>query len=504
VDDAERFERLLAALREVADLEAASALLDWDEQTVMPPGAAEVRGAQGATVSRLAHERFTRPEVGEWLEALAGFEAAHEPDSFEASLVRVARREYGKAVRVPSELVHALSQATSRAFHAWVEARRADAFGDFRPHLERVLELVREKADHLGWQGERYDALLDIYEPGYTAADVAELFAELHAGLRPLLDRIRAAGDGGDGEPLRGDYPEPAQEALGHRVLEAMGFDFRRGRLDRSAHPFTTSIGAPDDVRVTSRYEPADFAPALYAAIHEGGHGLYEQGIPQALRGTLLGTGASLGVHESQSRLWENLVGRSRGFCTFLLPLLREAFPGQLSGLDAAGLYRAVNRVRPSCIRVEADEVTYNLHIMLRFELERALVRGDLPPADLPAAWNEAMERYVGIRPPGDPDGVLQDVHWSHGLFGYFPTYTLGNLLSAALWQRAGTELGDPEAAFAAGNFAPLLGWLRGQVHALGATLTPKDLVRRVTGGPLQSSPFLAYLEKKYTALYGV
>jgi carboxypeptidase Taq len=495
VGERDLFDRLLAALREVADLEASAALLEWDQQTGMPPAGAEARGRQVATVTRLAHERFTRPEVGEWLAGLDGFERGHDPDSFEASLVRVTRRDYERAVRVPPDLVHALAVATSEAFHAWVQARAEDRFEPFRPHLERVLSLTAQKADCLGWRNERYDALLDLHEP---------LFAELHAGLRPLLDGIRARAEPAPADALRGDYPEELQERLCVRVLEAMGFDFARGRLDRSAHPFTTSIGGPDDVRVTSRYDRWDFAPSLYAAIHEGGHGLYDQGFPRDLRGTPLAAGASLGVHESQSRLWENIVGRSAAFCRFLLPLARQTLDGRLPELDPDRLYRAVNRVQPSPVRVEADEVTYNLHILLRFELERSLLRGDLRPADLPGAWNEAMERYLGLRPPGDAQGVLQDVHWAHGLIGYFPTYALGNLLAATLWRQAAAELPDVEARFARGDFRDLLAWLRQRIHVHGAKHLPQELVRRATGGPLSAGPFLEYLRAKYGALYGL
>lgn len=510
------FDRLLGAVREVADLEAAAALLEWDQQTGMPAGAAGVRGEQLATVARLAHERFTRPEIGEWLAALAPFErqrSEQDPDSFEAALVRVVQREYDRARKLPPQLVHALSKATSQAFHAWVAARRDGRFEPFRPDLERVLDLCRQKADRLGWREERYDALLDLYEPGYTAADVQDLFDQLAPGLRALLDRIGARADRIPPDLLRdadGGYPEAAQEALSRRALEAIGFDFGHGRLDRSAHPFTTAIGAPDDVRLTSRYERADFAPSLYAAIHEGGHGLYEQGVPAAMRGTPLASGASLGVHESQSRLWENIVGRSRAFCGFLLPVARQVFAAAahpdapLARLDADGLYRAVNRVQPSPIRVEADEVTYNLHILLRFELERRLVRGDLAVADLPEAWNEAMQRYLGFRPAGDAEGVLQDVHWAHGLFGYFPTYALGNLLAAALWRRILSAHPDTEARLAAGDCAGVLDWLRTHVHAHGAKHLPKEIVRRVTGEPLAAAPLLSYLNDKYSALYGL
>lgn len=425
VRQSDEFKELLEILATVADLERASAVLHWDQETYMPPGGAVDRAASLATLARLGHETFVQPRVGQLLERLAEKTAGLPYDSFEASLVRVTQRLYRRAVKVPPRLAAELAEAASLATDAWTRARAASDFRAFAPHLERNVRLVREVADCIGYEEHRYDALLDEYEPGMRLSQIRPLFERLRAELVPLVRAIVERAGAVDDAILHQPYEESAQWELCLEALRAMGFDFRRGRQDRSPHPFTTSFG-PADVRVTTRIDPHDFTSALFSTIHEGGHALYEQGVPEELRRTPLFNGASLGVHESQSRLWENVVGRSREFWRFFLPRARARFPRQLGGADVETIYRAVNRSMPGEIRTEADEVTYNLHIFLRLELEVELLEGRLAVADLPEAWNAKMEAYLGLRPRDDARGVLQDIHWAHASLGYFPTYTLG------------------------------------------------------------------------------
>ncbi len=503
VRSSSEFAELLEILGTVADLHAASAVLHWDQETQMPPGGATDRALALSTLARLGHETFVQPRVGELLARLEGRTADLPYDSFEASLVRVTRRHYQRAIKIPARLAAELAEAASLATDAWTRAKAANDFGAFAPHLERNVRLVREVADCIGYAQHRYDALLDEYEPGMTLDDIRPLFARLKDRLVPLVRAIARRAEAVDDAVLHQGYDEAGQWRLTVEVLRAIGYDFQRGRQDRSAHPFTTSFG-PGDVRVTTRIDPNDFSSALYSSIHEGGHALYEQGIPEALRRTPLFDGASLGIHESQSRLWENVVGRSRAFWRFLLPKAQAIFPEQLGRADAETLYRAVNRSQPSEIRTEADEVTYNLHIFLRLELEDDLLEGRLSVADLPDAWNAKMEAYLGLRPRDDAHGVLQDIHWSHASIGYFPTYTLGNILSVQFYEQACRERPEIPDAIEHGDFAPLLSWLRERIHVHGAKLTPQELVQRVTGGPIRIEPYVAYLERKYGELYGL
>ncbi len=389
------YHRLLERLGQVSDLHAATTLLNWDEEVNMPPGGAAARAEQKATLNRLAHEAFTAPEVGQWLDELAGWEAQLDPESDAAALLRVTRRDYERARRVPPDLVAELARASSQGYQAWVEARSQQRFAVFAPALARLLELRRQMADALGYPEERYDALLEGHEPGMRTRQVRELFARLKEGLVPLVQAIAERQDRVRDDFLHGDYPDAAQWEITLEALEAIGFDFQRGRQDRSIHPFTAPL-ATGDVRLTTRINPRVFGPAFFSSLHEGGHGLYEQGFPAAWHRTPLADGASSAVHESQSRLWENVIGRSREFWRFFFPRVQARFPQQLAGVDAEAMYRAVNRSRPSLIRVDADEVTYNLHIMLRFELELALLSGDLPVDDLPGAWREKTRAYLG------------------------------------------------------------------------------------------------------------
>lgn len=492
---------LLERLAPIEELGSIASLLQWDQQVTMPPGGAEGRGAQLATLHGIIHARVTDPELDRMVRRLEADGPALASD--EAATLREARRGIDQATRVPAELVEELSRATSRARHVWVEARRNDDFAQFAPELERVLELRRREADALGWQEHPYDALHDQYEPGSTTARVERVFTPLRERLTALLSEISQAREVLDDEPLRRHFDPVLQERFVRQVAADLGYDFERGRLDAAVHPFAQAIGL-GDVRITTRYDERFLSMALFGAIHETGHALYEQGIRDEDRGTPLGHPVSLAVHESQSRLWENLVGRGRPFWEGRYAALQATFPEALGDVPLDTFLRAVNRVAPSLIRVEADEVTYDLHVLLRFELEKALVEGSLRVRDLPEAWNEKCRAYLGITPPDHATGCLQDIHWSIGHVGYFPTYTLGNMTGVQLWNAAHAALPDLDDHLRAGSFAPLLGWLRENVHVLGSRLLPDDLLRRVTGAPLDAEPYLTYLEDKYARLYGL
>ncbi len=507
-------EALRAHLAPIDDLESAAAVLAWDQETFMPDGGAEARARQLSTLQSTAHERFVSDETGELLDRAADATEDADPLDDGASLVRVTRRDYERARRVPASLVAELSEATSRAKQAWKKARAEDDFTIFAPHLETLVDLSVEKAEAIGYEDTPYDALLQEFEPGLTTAEVADTFGTLREDLVPLVDAItdapRAergsssrAATALDDDLLRRSYPQQKQKAFGEQVLADLGYDFDRGRQDMSAHPFTTSFSV-DDVRITTRYDEDYLPSALFSMIHEGGHALYEQGIDPALDRTPLGDGASLGVHESQARLWENHVGRSRPFWRHYFPKLQDAFPDAVGDASLDAFYRAVNRVEPSLIRVEADEVTYNLHVMLRFELERGLIDGTVAVGELPARWNEAMDDFLGVVPDTDADGVLQDVHWSMGSFGYFPTYTLGTLTAAQLMAAIREEISDLDARLADGDFDPLLDWLRTHVHQHGRKHTAPQLLERVTGRALSATPWLQYARDKFGALYGL
>ncbi len=493
-------DELRAHLARMMDLRAAAALLEWDQETYMPAGAAAVRAEQLGTLHRLAHEWFIAERTGELLEAAAAAVHGLPPKHLAVRLVEVVREDYDKARRVPPELVAALARTESEAREAWKQARQENHYATFAPYLERLLALNREKAEALGYEKHPYDALLDQYEPGMTTEAVQTLFEQLRTHLVPLVQTLCEQSQPEAAFLHR--YVEPERQwALNRLVLEAIGFDLQRGRLDASVHPFSTGI-AIADVRLTTRIDPHDFASGLFATLHEAGHGLYEQGIDPVLERTPLADGASLGLHESQSRLWENLIGRSLPFWAHLYPRLREHLPGVLDDVPLDAFYRAINRVQPTLIRVEADEVTYNLHILLRFELEVALIEGSLSVQDLPAAWDESMQRYLRLRPETLREGVLQDIHWAQGAFGYFPTYTLGNLISAQLWRAIEQAIPDVTACMQEGDFRPMLTWLRTQIHRHGRAWKAPVLLQRATGHPLDAEPWLTYIRKKYQALY--
>jgi carboxypeptidase Taq len=483
-------------MAELSDLHAIGGLLFWDQQTMMPPAGAAARAEHAATLARVVHARETDRALGSLLEKLEPWAAGEDPDSDDVRLIWWARRDFEKAVRVPEDLAAEMTRARALGQHAWMEARAADDFSLFRDALAHQVELRHRYVECFDGYEHPYDVLLDDFEPELTTAEVRPLLAELRDALVPL---VAAAGDPGqprnDGA-FHGTFGADAQRVAVLDVLEGIGFDPGAWRLDPAEHPFASGI-SPDDVRVTTKYDERDLGVALYSALHEFGHGLYETGVDRRLLRTTLDDPVSLAVHESQSRLWENVVGRSRPFCAWLLPRLRTTLPAAVDGLDAGRLYRAVNTVQPSLIRIQADETTYNLHIVLRFELELALIEGSLAVDDLPAAWDEGMERLLGVRPPGPADGVLQDVHWSAGLMGYFPTYTLGNLIGAQLWERLHDDVPGIDGLIERGEFGPLREWLREHVHRHGRKYPPRELLRRITGDELRVEPFLRYLREK-------
>ena len=487
-------------VREEATLACIEAMLEWDEETRMPAGAVEGRSEQLALVAGLLHERGTDPRIGELLDRLEGSPLLEDASSPAAVNVRELRRDYERFVRLPRQLVEDLARTTAVAQRAWSSAREAADFGRFRPHLERIVELKRAEARCVGYAHEPYDALIDDYEPGITSDIVGRLFDALRRELVPLAARI-ATSARPDSGVLRRAVPLDGQFRFGERLAGRIGFDFGRGRLDRGVHPCCTSLG-PGDCRIGLRFDLRDFAGGVLTVLHEVGHGLYEQGLDPTHYGTPAGEAASVGMDEAQARLWENRVGRSRGFWQHFLPTAREAFPEALGDVGLDELYVAVNRVSPSLIRVHADEVTYNVHVMIRFELERALVSGDLHAADLPAAWSEAYDRYLGIRPSSDAEGCLQDGHWADGLIGYFPTYTLGDVFAAQLFAKAAEELGDLEDAFARGEFGELVRWLGARIYREGGRHPSARLIEVVTGSPPDHRPLVQALRTRYGAIY--
>ena len=498
----QKLQQLKILLGEVDDLRKAAAVLQWDQQTYMPPAGVEARAMQLATLEQFAHNTFVSEKMGRLLEDVQPVLESEDAAGDTACLIRVAMREYQKARKIPSELVATLAQKTALAHNAWEKARDEKDFSKFEGILAELLELVRRKAENLGFSEHIYDPLLDLYEPEMKTSEVEAIFRMLKDALVPMIQEIANNRDAVRDDVLQKRFGITKQWDFGVDVLQHMGYDFARGRQDKSAHPFTISF-SPDDVRITTRLNPNMFASALFASIHEGGHALYEQGVSPSLSRTLLCEGASMAVHESQSRFWENVIGRSRQFWTHFFPRLQQMFPNQLEGVDAEGMYRAVNVVRPDYIRVEADELTYNLHIFLRFELETALVAGDIEVKDLPELWNHKMEKYLGLTPPNDALGVLQDVHWSAALFGYFPTYALGNVLSLQFDRCLRKALPACDEYVAYGEFAPILNWLRENIHVHGSKFTPAALVQRVTGENIDPQAYIDYLQAKYGELYG-
>jgi len=485
---------LLAKWSELNALESALALLDWDQQTQMPHGGADARGEHVGILSRMAHETLTSDAMR------AAVDATQPENEDEAAMVRVVRRRIDLATKIPTALVEEKSRLASKAHEDWVAARRNNDFASFVPTLERMFEIARQEAEHLGYRDDIYDALLDMYEEGATAAEVRAMFEAVKGPQVELVKQIQVQGPVDD-SALHGDWDPAKQKAFTEQILAKCGFDFERGRQDTAPHPFCSgwSVG---DIRLTTRYQEF-LGSAIFGSLHEMGHGVYEQGQRPEWDRTPLCGGVSLGVHESQSRLWENIVGRSLPFWKWAFPQLTEYFP-QLAPLGPEGFYRLVNKVQPSLIRVEADELTYNLHIIVRFEIESEVLKGTLAVKDMPAAWNAKYKAYLGVEPDSDANGCLQDVHWSMGSIGYFPTYSMGNLLSYQIWSKLQSEVGDTDALIESGNFAPILGWLQERIYRQGQKFAPKELVQRVTGKPMGAEDYLAGLGAKYRALYGL
>ena len=497
----EKLNQLKAILAEISDLNAASALMGWDQQVYMPQGGAGARGTQLATLQKLIHQKSISPEIGQLLEDLSAETANLDPDSDEARLIKVAKRDYERAAKVPPSFTAEFAKVTSDAFGAWMEARSSDNFSKFQPHLEKIVDLGKQYVEFFAPYEHVYDPLLDMFEPGMKTADVRAIFDAMRPKQVALIQEIGNQPQVDDAF-LHKKFDEQKQWDFGVSVITKFGYDWNRGRQDKSAHPFTTNFSR-DDVRITTRFEVDYLGSALFSTMHEGGHALYEQGSSPKYERSPLAGGASLAVHESQSRMFENLIGRSMPFWEHFYPQLQDTFSAQLGNVDLQTFYKGINKVEPSLIRVEADEATYNLHIMLRLELEIALMEGTLAVADLPEAWNARMEEYLGLTPPNDADGVLQDVHWSGGMIGYFSTYALGNLVSVQLWEKMNADMPNMEDQIRKGKFGDLLNWLVENVHQHGRKYEPQELVQRVTGSKIDPAPYLRYLERKYGQIYG-
>jgi carboxypeptidase Taq len=502
--------RLHAVDREYRHLERAASVLQWDQETYLPSGGTEDRAEQLALLKGFAHERFANPGTGRLLEKLSSVPEnprgdEHLPE-IERDFLRVLRRNYDQAVKLPPEFVSASARAEGLSQAAWIQARRKNDFALFLPHFKTMIDFSRQKAVYWGF-GDRadhtvYDGLLDIYEPGMPASEVSSVFSPLRKHLTAFLKKIKLCPQE-DAAFLNLEYPVENQAAFNTKLMDYLGFDRSRGRLDISAHPFTTTLGG-NDIRITTRYFPGNLLSGIFSVIHESGHAFYEMGFPPELRGTCLADGASMAFHESQSRFWENVIGRSRPFWKGLYPIVQSCFSGQLKAVDMETFWRAANRVKPSLIRVDADEVSYALHIILRFELEQLIFSGKLEPEELPAVWREKIKEYLDLECENDADGVLQDVHWSMGSFGYFPSYALGNLYGLQIFKKIRTDIPDFEEITAAGNFSVLRTWLNDNIYRWGCRLLPSELLMKITGEKLSIFPFVEYLEAKYTELYGL
>lgn len=494
--------KLKTILAEVNDLNGASALLTWDQQTYMPSGGAERRGQQLGTLQSLAHQKFISPEVGRILEELEPLLQTLDPDSDDARLIKVTARDYQKLTRVPTEWVQEFAEETTVATQVWQEARAEDNFTKFQPHLEKIVDLRRRYAGYFAPYTHIYDPLLNDFEPGLQTKEVIQIFETIRPLQVDLIKQIAAKAQVDDSF-LHLEYDGQKQWDFGVNVISKFGYDWNHGRQDKSVHPFTIGFGV-DDVRITTRVIPNYLNTALFGTMHETGHALYELGVDHAYARTPLEGGASMAIHESQSRLYENLVGRSLPFWEHFYPSLQALFPDQLSGVNLPTFYKGINKVEPSLIRVEADEATYNLHIMLRLELEIALIEGSLEVKDLPTMWRQKMQEYIGLTPETEADGVLQDIHWSGGMIGYFPTYALGNLVSVQLWEKIMQDIPDMNEQIKMGEFKELLGWLRENVHRYGAKYEPQELVERVTGSKIDPTPYIRYLTAKFSQIYEI
>lgn len=497
------YNELISRMKEVSFLSSTAELLGWDEQTYMPRGGAKFRADELGYLSGLAHQKFTDSKVGDLLAELEKSDFTKDEDSPEAANIREVRHIYDKQVKVPNDLVKEITKTTSLAQGEWMIARKNSDFKHFLPWLEKVIDLKRQVAEAYGYEGEPYNALLDDYEPGATTEELVEVFENLRNELVELLGKIKDASKRPDVSIVERNYDVEKQRIFGEAVAVAMGFDFNIGRLDISTHPFTSGFG-PGDTRITTRYNPTRINDALFGIMHEAGHGLYEMGLDKENNyGTPMGESVSLGIHESQSRMWENQVGRSKAFWNYFFPIAQRIFRESLNGVKLNDFYGAINNVEPSYIRVEADEATYNLHILLRFELERALLSGDLKAADVRHEWNTRFKKYFGIEVDKDSNGCLQDIHWSAGLVGYFPTYTLGNLYSAQFFAQAKKDIPDLMEQFERGELLNLRSWLKENIHKHGQRYRAKKLVEKVTGKPLSYKPLMSYMNDKFGDIYG-
>ena len=497
-----KLKELKDILAEVSDLVGAQAVLGWDQQTYMPAGGSESRGEQLSTLARITHDKFTSPRIGELLDGLSRTTSLKDPNSDDARLIKVTAREYAKQTKISAEWVTEYAQATAMAQDAWVAARTESNFAKFQPHLEKVVDLKRKYAEFFAPYDHVYDPLLDDYEPGLKTEEVKTIFSRLREEQVKLIKEISQKPQVDDSFIMQ-DYGESKQWEFGVDVITRFGYDWQNGRQDKAAHPFTTTFGY-GDIRITTRFLNNNGVSSLFSTMHEAGHGMYEQGISEKLRRSVLFTGASMAIHESQSRMFENLVGRSREFWTFFYPRYQALMSEHLAGVPLEKFYKGINKVEPSLVRVEADEATYNLHIMLRLELEIALMEGKLAVKDLPDAWNSKMKDYLGITPPNDAKGVLQDIHWSSGYIGYFPTYALGNLVSAQLWEKILEDIPALPSNIRSGDFSELLAWLREKVHRHGAKFDPQEMVQKITGSKITPEPYLRYLKKKYSEIYNL
>lgn len=491
-------EKLKNRFYDINAIYAAQAIMDWDQQCYMPRGGAGARAEQSSILSRIGHEMLVSKETQDLTAACRGEVAA---DSVEAAMLRVVQRQLDQQLKIPSRLVEERSRVTSLAHELWVEARKNNDFASFAPTLEKVFDLTREVAECLGYSDHIYDPLIDMSEEGFTAKDCQQMFDTIREPLVDLVAKIKASPNQVDDSFFVGEWDKEQQRLFTEQMVQKVGFSFERGRQDVAPHPFCTNFSI-SDVRLTTRYLN-HLASAIMSSMHEAGHGMYEQGSPMEWDRTPLAGGVSLGIHESQSRLWENIVGRSRPFWSHFLPTLQKHFPS-LSGVSAEQFYRGINKVQPSFIRVEADEVTYNLHIMIRFEIECAVLSKELAVKDIPAVWNEKIQSYFGLSPKSDSEGCLQDVHWSAGLIGYFPTYTVGNLLSYQIWKALKAQVPNTDALMESGDFGPIFNWLRENIYAQGQRYTPKELVQRVTGKPMSADDLIAGLTGKYSEIYGL
>lgn len=499
-------EQLKKELRVIANLRGAASLLHWDQETYMPSGGGAARAEQVALLESLAHERLVgdgiKVPLGEVVNMTNGIPDTNLSKENQ-KLVREIWRDYHRAAALPCEFVEELSKTTSRAQQVWAESRKKNSFLKFAPWLEKIIQLKNREIEYLGKKATPYDTLLDFYEPGMTSAEITRLFGEVRDRLVPLVQKIKETGIDTEQQILKQHYDADKQWSFGLSVLQDMGYDLTRGRQDRSAHPFTINLH-PTDVRITTRIDENDFLSGFSSTVHEGGHALYEQGLSTEWFGTPFGEAISFGIHESQSRLWENLVGLSKSFWEHYYPKLQKLFPENLADVSSNRFYRAINTIKPSLIRVDADEVTYNLHIMLRFEMERLIINDGLPVSELPKMWDDKMEEYLDIRPDKDANGVLQDVHWSFGGFGYFPTYALGNLYNVPIMSQARKEIPDLDDQIATGKLMGLRNWLKTNVHEVGRRKTASELIQDLTGEPLSAGPFMDYLENKFSEIYNL